>query len=394
MRILMVSDTYFPRVSGVASSIRSFRAGLARMGHEVHLLIPAYGVRDSVEPGIFQVSSRRIPFYPEERLMTLSGCLRIATHLASRRYDVIHIQTPFMAHFWGCYLARRWGIPAVLSYHTYFEAYVGHYYPWIPNVLARYAIRGLSRIQCHGVHTVVVPSAAMAEVVAGYGVRTPIEVIPTGIDMPSPPGRRRAAFRALHGITPERPVLLYAGRLAPEKNLPFLLQVVARLRSALPDILLLFAGDGPIRASLESQSRRYGLSDSVRFLGYLDRDGALRDAYQAADLFVFSSLTETQGMVLLEALAARLPIVAIPALGVADLLASRQGSRGSAADPDSFGAECLAILRDPALRARLATEAGQLAARWSREAMSQRLIEVYETLVDWAQAAHCGIQER
>ena len=234
----------------------------------------------------------------------------------------------------------------------------------------------------------------MAEVVTGYGVRTPIEVIPTGIDMPSPPVGRRAAFRALHGITPERPVLLYAGRLAPEKNLPFLLQVVASLRSVLPDILLLFAGDGPIRASLESQSRRYGLSDSVRFLGYLDRDGALRDAYQAADLFVFSSLTETQGMVLLEALAARLPIVAIPALGVADLLASRQGSRGSAADPDSFGAECLAILRDPALRARLATEAGQLAARWSREAMSQRLIEVYETLVDWAQVAHCGIQER
>ncbi len=394
MRILMVSDTYFPRVSGVASSIRSFRAGLARMGHEAHLLIPDYGAGDSVEPGIFQVSSRRIPFYPEERLMTLSGCLRIATHLASRRYDVIHIQTPFMAHFWGRYLARRWGIPAVLSYHTYFEAYVGHYYPWIPNALARYGIRGLSRIQCHGVHTVIVPSAAMAEVVIGYGVRTPIEVIPTGIDMPSPPVGRRAAFRALHGITPERPVLLYAGRLAPEKNLPFLLQVVASLRSVLPDILLLFAGDGPIRASLESQSRRYGLSDSVRFLGYLDRDGALRDAYQAADLFVFSSLTETQGMVLLEALAARLPIVAIPALGVADLLASRQGSRGSAADPDSFGAECLAILRDPALRARLATEAGQLAARWSREAMSQRLIEVYETLVDWAQVAHCGIQER
>ena len=148
MRILMVSDTYFPRVSGVASSIRSFRAGLARMGHEAHLLIPDYGAGDSVEPGIFQVSSRRIPFYPEERLMTLSGCLRIATHLASRRYDVIHIQTPFMAHFWGRYLARRWGIPAVLSYHTYFEAYVGHYYPWIPNALARYGIRGLSRIQC------------------------------------------------------------------------------------------------------------------------------------------------------------------------------------------------------------------------------------------------------
>ena len=394
MRILMVSDTYFPRISGVASSIRSFRSGLTRLGHEVDLLIPAYGAGDSEDPGIFQVPAWRIAPYPEERLMTPSGCLRTAKRLASQRYDVIHIQTPFMAHFCGRALARRWHIPAVLSYHTYFEAYIGHYYPWIPQAAARHWIRWISRVQCHSVQTVIVPSAAMAKAVAGYGVRTRIEVVPTGIDIPALPVSQRAAFRALHGIAPKRPVLLYAGRLAPEKNLPFLLHVVARLRSALPDILLLLAGDGPARASLEAQSKRQGLVDAVRFLGYLDRNGALRDAYQAADIFVFSSLTETQGMVLLEALAARLPIVAIPALGVADLLASRKGSRASAADPDRFGAECLAILRDPALRARLAAEAGELAARSSRDAMSQRLVDLYETLVDGPEVAHCGVQER
>ncbi len=99
-------------------------------------------------------------------------------------------------------------------------------------------------------------------------------------------------------------------------------------------------------------------------------------------------------MVLLEALAARLPIVAIPALGVADLLAFHKGSRGSTADPDTFSAECLIILRDPELRARLALEAGHLAARFSRDAMSQRLAKVYETLINEAQIAHCRIQER
>ena len=394
MRILMISDTYFPRISGVASSIRSFREGLARLGHDVDLLIPAYGVCTSEGLGVFQAPAMRIPFYPEERLMTPLGALRIARYLASRPHDVIHIETPFMAQFWGRQLARKWQVPAILSYHTHFEAYVGHYYPWIPQAAARHWIRWISRVQCHSVQTVIVPSAAMAKAVAGYGVRTRIEVIPTGIDILPPPASRRAAFRALHGIAPRRPVLLYAGRLAPEKNLPFLLHVVARLRSALPDILLLLAGDGPARASLEAQSARQGLTDAVRFLGYLDRNGALRDAYQAADLFVFSSLTETQGMVLLEALAARLPIVAIPALGVADLLASRKGSRASDADPDRFGAECLAILRDPALRARLAAEAGDLAAHWSRDAMSQRLIAVYETLIDEPEVAHCGVRGR
>ena len=394
MRILMISDTYFPRISGVASSIRSFREGLARLGHDVDLLIPAYGVSTSEGLGVFQAPAMRIPFYPEERLMTPLGALRIARYLASRPHDVIHIETPFMAQFWGRQLARKWQVPAILSYHTHFEAYVGHYYPWIPKAAGHHMIRAIARRQCDAVDTVIVPSVAMAEVVAGYGVGTRIQVIPTGIECPPSPKGCGAAFRAYHGIAPKRPLLLYAGRLAPEKNLPFLLEVARRLRLALPDVLLLFAGDGPARPSLEAQTRNLGLTDHVRFLGYLDRDHALQDAYQAADLFVFCSQTETQGMVLLEALAARLPIVAIPALGVADLLAFHKGSRGSTADPDTFSAECLIILRDPELRARLASEAGHLAARFSRDAMSQRLAKVYETLINEAQIVHCRIQER
>ncbi|MHB1531544.1 glycosyltransferase [Acidithiobacillus sp.] len=380
MRILMISDTYFPRVSGVASSIRSFRTGLARLGHEVDLLIPDYGPQGTIETGILQASAWQVFFYPEERLMTPLGLMRLHRRLQERRYDLIHIQTPFVAHFYGTYLAQRLQIPAVTSYHTYFEAYMGHYYPWIPAPLRRGLIHWVSRRQCHAVDGVIVPSMAMAEILWSYGVNTPVQVIPTGIDAAPFANGDGAAFRASRDIGPERQVLLYAGRIAPEKNIPLLLDVVERLRPALPEVLLLLAGDGPARPALEAQSAQRGLTGAVRFLGYLDRENTLRDAYQAADLFVFASQTETQGMVLLEALAAGLPVVAIPALGAADLLADQQGSRSGSADPDEFTAQCLNILRDPELRARLAAEARELAGRWSQEAMSQRLIHFYATL--------------
>jgi glycosyltransferase involved in cell wall biosynthesis len=393
MRILMISDTYFPRVSGVASSIRSFRMGLTRLGHEVDLLIPAYGPGEAPDTGILQAPARRVFFYPEERLMTPLGLMGLRRRLGQRRYDLIHIQTPFVAHSYGTHLAHRLEIPAVLSYHTYFEAYMGHYYPWFPAPLRRSLIRRISRRQCHAVAGVIVPSRAMAEILWSYGVNTPLQVIPTGIDAAPFASGDGAAFRANLGIGPEKRVLLYAGRIAPEKNIPLLLEVIERLRPVLPEVLLLLAGDGPARAALEAQSARRGLADVVRFLGYLDRESTLRDAYQAAEIFVFPSQTETQGMVLLEALAAGLPVVAIPALGAADLLASRQGSRSARPDPGDFSEQCLRLLRDQELRERLAREARELARRWSQEAMSQRLIHFYATLTGDLPISHLRVQQ-
>lgn len=392
MRILMVSDTYFPRVSGVASSIRSFRSGLARLGHEVDLLIPAYGQDDVNEPGILHATAWRTALYPEERIMSLLGCARAHKRMKERNYDVIHIHTPFMAHVYGSYLARKWRIPAVVSYHTHFEAYVGHYYPWVPKAFGRRLVSSLSRRQCNIADTVIVPSAAMERVIATYGVRTRVRIIPTGIDISARSGDGMA-FRSRYGVAPAQPLLLYAGRLAPEKNVAFLLDVVGTLRTAVPNIVLLIAGDGPARSALEAYSRKHGLTDNARFLGYVDRDTTLKDAYRAADLFVFASQTETQGMVLVEALAAGLPIVAIPALGVADLLAAQEGTRSSTADPGVFSTVCLSILRNTDLRARLAAEASRHAMRLSQDAMSRRLSETYAMLMHDRQAVEWGAQE-
>jgi glycosyltransferase involved in cell wall biosynthesis len=227
----------------------------------------------------------------------------------------------------------------------------------------------------------IVPSMAMATVLWGYGVNTPIRVIPTGIDLTARTTGDRSAFRGRHGIAADQLVLLYAGRIAPEKNIALLVEVVGYLRAIFPDILLLLAGDGPLREPLEQQVIEKDLTAQVRFLGYLDHDTALRDAYAAADFLVFASETETQGMVLLEALAAGLPLVAIAAMGAADFVTSGRGTRSAPAQASAFAEVCADILSNDMLRARMAQEARQRATQWAESAMAERLQAFYAVAV-------------
>ncbi|WP_414041854.1 glycosyltransferase [Acidithiobacillus sp. M4-SHS-6] len=379
MRILMISDTYFPRISGVATSIRSFRQGLEQLGHQVDLLVPDYDSSTGDDPGIVRIPSRKIRLYPEERLMQPRTLLRSRAKLAARQYDVLHIQTPFVAHYLGNHLARRLKLPVISSYHTYFEAYLGHYYGKIPTRIRQAMVRIPSRQQCAAVDGLIVPSQAMAAVLRNYGVNTPIQVIPTGIRLsPQPhPAEQRVCFRKRHEIAEHRPVLLYAGRIAPEKNIGLLLSMLRQLRQQRPDVLLLLAGDGPARPSLEKEARDTQLTDHVRFLGYLDHLLELPQAYAAADLLVFASETETQGMVLLEALAAGLPVVAVPVMGAADLLHSGMGTRSAPADAGAFARICADILADPNLLEQLSTEARNLAHQWSENIMVTKLADFY-----------------
>ncbi|MBU2742995.1 MULTISPECIES: glycosyltransferase [Acidithiobacillus] len=384
MRILMISDTYFPRISGVATSIRSFRQGLELLGHEVDLLIPDYGSCTSEEYGIYRIPARNIPFFPEERLMQPRALLKIKTGLKARHYDILHIQTPFVAHYLGNHLARSLKLPVISSYHTYFEAYLGHYYRKIPGPLRKAMARIPSRQQCAAINGLIVPSQAMAEVLWDYGIRTPTRVIPTGIRINHQTHNtsHRQDFRTRYNLDQNCPVLLYAGRMAPEKNIGLLLSMLKQLRQQFPDILLLLVGDGPARSNLENEVQSSQLAQNVRFLGYLDHVAELPQAYAAADLLVFASETETQGMVLLEALAAGLPIVAVPAMGAADVLRSSLGTRSAPAEANTFARTCAELLADENLRQQLSDEARKLAQDWAESAMVAKLAEFYRETIN------------
>lgn len=381
MRILKISDVYFPRVNGVSTSIDTFRRDLQALGHEVFLTAPRYPDAVAAEAGIERIGSRAVPKDPEDRIMNWRELNATLARCAGGRVDVIHIHTPFLAHYAGLRLARLRSIPVIATYHTLFEEYLHHYVPLLPRRMGRAFARGFSRSQCNQLNAVVAPSQAMRDALLDYGVRQPIEVLPTGL----PEDRFRqgngAAFRQRHGISADRPLLLFVGRAAHEKNIGFLIHMMARVVQRQPRALLLIAGEGPAAESLQALAAQTGVSESIRFMGYFNRDTELQDCYSAADLFVFASLTETQGLVLLEAMAQSVPVVAIPRMGTIDILAPELGCKHAPENIDGFAAAVNDLINDPQRRARLATEARAYALNWSSHAQAQRLVELYSTVI-------------
>jgi 1,2-diacylglycerol 3-alpha-glucosyltransferase len=377
MRVLMLSDVYFPRVNGVSTSIQTFARELVSKGHAVTLVAPDYG-QGAPEPfEVIRIPSRYLPLDPEDRILRVRHLRRQRPELASRGFDLLHIQTPFIAHYSGVALARRLGIPTLESYHTFFEQYLDKYVPLIPSAWLRLAARKFSAAQCNDVDALVVPSRAMLEVLQRYGVKTPAAVIPTGIELAQFSVGDGPRFRARYGIPPERPVLVHVGRLAFEKNIDFLLRVLARVKAQVPDVLLVVAGEGPARRGLERQASALGLTGNTFFVGYLDRDGPLEDCYCAGDAFIFASNTETQGLVLLEAMALGVPVVSTAVMGTKEVLAEGRGCLIAEEDEQDFAQKCLRLLGDPGLRADLSRAAVAYAASWAASALADRLLDFY-----------------
>jgi 1,2-diacylglycerol 3-alpha-glucosyltransferase len=387
MNLLMLSDVYFPRVNGVSTSIRTFARGLARMGHAVTVVAPDYGEGSGQERHdgqgefeVLRVPARTIFFDPEDRLMRARDARRTRDALAGREWDLVHIHTPFRAHSMGVQLARELGVPTVETYHTYFEEYVGHYLPWLPTALGRHVARIASRRLCHGVDHLIVPSSQMVEVLQRYGIDTPHTVLPTGIDLAEFQGGDGARFRQEHGIAPDRPTLVTVSRLSLEKNIAFLLRVVGRLVAEFPQLLFLIAGEGPDEPRLRRLVKDLGIEANVRFFGNLDRRTTLLDAYKAGDAFVFASPTETQGLVLIEAMALGVPIVSTAVMGTAMVLRDTRCALIAPEEVEAFAAQVAQVLRSPELHAVLGAAGPHDAQRWSSQALMRQVESLYASL--------------
>ncbi len=381
MNVLMVSDVYFPRVNGVSTSIQTFRRELAALGHEVDLIAPAYPARYAEDSHTLRVPSRFIPLDPEDRMMKPRDVRALIPRLREKRYDLVHIQTPFVAHYLGIEIADALGLPRVETYHTFFEEYLFHYVPILPKGLLRALSRRFSRQQCNRVNALIVPSSAMRDKLAEYGIQAPMHVIPTGIPMAEFSEGDGDAFRVHHGIGKDRPMLLFVGRVAYEKNIDFLLRALEQALPHVPGLLLMIAGEGPALDSLKKLTARRKLQDHVSFVGYLDRRAALLDCYRAADAFVFASRTETQGLVLLEAMALGVPVISTAVMGTRDIVGPQRGALVPQDDEADFARHIVKLMGDSALRARLGAEGRVYAAEWNAGALAGRLADAYQEVI-------------
>jgi len=389
VRVLFISDVYFPRVNGVSTSIRTFREDLARSGVQTLLVAPEYADRPrshAQEHGVIRVPAGRVPGDPEDRRLHWRALDRALHALQSTELDLVHIQTPFIAHYAGTRFARRTGIPCIETYHTFFEEYVHHYVPALPRAAGRALARAVTRSQCHDVQALIAPSEPLRQSLLEYGITTPVHVVPTGLpaDRFIPGDGRR--FREYAGLPGDRPLVTYIGRVAHEKNIEFLVRMFVRVRAAVPRALLVIAGEGPAREPLRRLAASLGLAGDVLFAGYLDRDTMLLDCYAAADVFVFASRTETQGLVLLEAMAQGAPIVSTAELGTRSILLPGCGALVAEERIDPFAAAVTRVLTDNGVAQALAQRGRSYARAWSSAAMAARMSDLYRAVL--AQAAN------
>jgi glycosyltransferase involved in cell wall biosynthesis len=318
-----------------------------------------------------------VPFDPEDRLMR-RRTLEHACRSLEGQFDLVHIQTPFRAHQAGVRLARRLRLPVVESYHTYFEHYFHHYMPYLPRAWLAFVARSLSSHQCNAVDAVIAPSRQMADALLAYGIRSDIRIVPTGLDFERFNGGDGASFRARFGIEPGRPVMLTVSRVAFEKNIAFLIDVLDRVRRMVPSVLLVIAGEGPALGSLRRTVARRGLAANVRFVGYLDRGTDLLDCYKSADVFVFASRTETQGLVVIEAMALGTPVVSTAVMGTKDVLRGARGAIVVDEDEHDFAAAVTRVLTDNAMRDSLGEQGAAFAmSNWSSGATAERMLDLY-----------------
>jgi len=376
-RIGFFTEIYRPIVNGVVESVDALAAGLRARGHSVYCFTPSIPGYEKDEGPVFRIPSLPLPTRTAYRL-TLPLVSRRNRDAVIKRLSIVHAHSPFVTGWMGLRYARRYGIPLVYTYHTQLEAYA-HYVPFEPNA-TRYAASQLTRAFANQADAVIVPTPSMALRLRELGVSVRIEVIPSGIDVARfAAGKRAEAVRARLGAAAGDRLMLFVGRLAKEKNVELLLEAMRDLAD--PSLKLAVAGDGPLRADLERRSRELGLARATRFLGSVPR-GDLPDLYASADAFLMPSTTETQGLVLAEALAAGAHVIAADAPQNRDVL----GQLATLVAPTAHGFS-RAMATVPPRGAADVQAIRRRAEAFSLDAQVDRVLALYESLLRPAQIA-------
>jgi glycosyltransferase involved in cell wall biosynthesis len=382
-----VSDVYFPRINGVSRSIQVLRQALHNQGHKTTLVAPAYDHLQTVildtRENILRIPASKIPFDPEDRYMKSRFLKKALDYLLEEgnEFDLIHIHTPFQAHKYGIKWVKQLNIPVIETYHTYFEEYFHCYIPFLPRPFLSWVARAITRHQCKELDQLIVPSSPIKQVIESYGINTPASIIPTGLNNDDFFPGNGEVFKEYFEIDMNRPVIMYVGRIAHEKNIEFLLNVTRNLIDYHPDILFVIAGEGPAVTSLSHRCVELKISRNVKFVGYLSRKNMLRHCYAAADIFVFASRTETQGLVLLEAMAQGVPVVSTAKLGTKDILVDNKGCLIADEVIDDFSSKILCLLKNQDKHHQLGLSAKLHAAEYSADNMSDEVASLYSDVI-------------
>lgn len=380
MIIGIFTDTFYPEVNGVATSCLNLYQELQRRGHTVHVYAPkCKGWEEFQSDTVHYLESKQFILL-KDRNVALPGMGTIRQAL-DMHFDVVHTNSEFIVGFLGTYIARHTGCVRIHTYHTVWEDYTYYITHGIGDNTAKNFAKRYSEWWCDRFDRVIVPTAKTENLLRQYGVETPIDIIPSGMDLrrfapEKHSAEERAATRAECGIPEGKRVLLNIGRLAKEKNLEKILRVFPELHRRLPDVQLVIIGEGPLKQTLQEQAETLGVADSVSIVGAKPWEKIDR-YYAIGDVFVSASHSETQGLTYIEAAASGLCVCAVDdpcLLGV-----FRDGvSAVLSGDSDEQLLESLMLSFSP-VGGRIRRNAVEAARPYSTEQFAQRVENCYLT---------------
>ncbi len=309
MKIGFFTDTYFPQVSGVSTSIRILKEELEALGHEVYIFTTTDPNVKDVEPGIFRMPS--IPFVSfKERRIIVRGML-YAYYIAKEiGIDLVHTHTEFGLGILGKQTAKSLGVPCIHTYHTMYEDYL--HYIAKGKIIRPSHVRQLSKLYTSHLSGIVCPSERVEKKLLEYGIDRPMAIIPTGVKVGQftpVPAEETKEIRDTYGIKEDDVLFLSVSRISYEKNIQAVLKGMPTVKENIPNVKLLIVGDGPYKGKLEALVEELSLSDTVIFTGEIENE-KISPFYQAADYLVSASDSETQGLTYTESMAARTKVIA------------------------------------------------------------------------------------
>ena len=372
MKIAFFTDSYHPQVNGLVTSIDTFVDDLMKQGHEVHIFAPNVPGHVDKSKRVKRFRSFQFPAYKEYRI----AVPKIIKH----RFDVVHVHSPFSLGLSGIIYARKNNVPVVGTFHTLFSEY-GHYLIKSETLLKIFK-KTYKRLtwsylrwfynQCD---FVTAPSERIKFLLAKHGVKKPIYFIPTGVKTRLR-NKNKKALRSKYGFGDEK-IILHIGRITKEKNILFILNSLRRLLKK-ENAVFVITSDGPYKNELQEHAKNLGLRNKVMFTGYLSNE-QLKDFYAIADLFVLASKSETQGIVLIEAVANKLPIVALNAPVTGDFL--KENDYGIVANAGNFAEKVSLALRNEKLRIASTKNVSKILEKYDSERCARELANVYKKAI-------------
>ena len=391
MNIAYITDQYWPTISGVCVSIDAFRKALVAQGHSVQIYAPDYPNAHKLDVSagrslIHRFRSFRPLARDENRMVRRSEQASFFANLDAQAPDVIHIHTEFSLGRMAILYAKARQIPLVTTAHTNWEDLVHHYLPFFPRLFAYRFVRRHMRKWHNPAQAVIAPTSQMKAMLNTYGIRGPVSIIPTGIDVSdfetdlSQSHHSKEQIFARHPQLQGKRILYFVGRIGQEKNIPFLIDMLNIVRKTHSDTVLLITGDGPAMSKIKGYIHKKGLDDAVVFTGFVAHK-KLREYYSLASVFVFASKVESQGLVVLEAMHCGTPVVAIGKMGTIEVMGGDHGGFMVRDDLNEFTTQVCRLLDEPILHAQKVVEAKEHASKWSMETQSHKMKMLYAALM-------------